>query len=197
MKRFALGFALAAVLSGQTNRPDPREIPVPPTKTSMPAMPGVDQLPDHPEMPDVLTMNDGRKVTTAAQWKKRREEMKRILEYYAVGQAPPPPGNVKGRMVSSRLVMNDKVNYRLVHLTFGPQESLCLDIGVFTPVSKGRAPAVISPAGSPPGAPARFRLSPGGNQGTGQGDWDALLAFADKFLLGKTITRRFDEFPAQ
>jgi hypothetical protein len=30
-----------------------------------------------------------------------------------------------------------------------------------------------------------------------QGDWDALLAFADKFLLGKPVTRKFDEFPAQ
>ena len=30
-----------------------------------------------------------------------------------------------------------------------------------------------------------------------QGDWDALLAFADKFLLGKNIERRFDQFPAQ
>ena len=28
-----------------------------------------------------------------------------------------------------------------------------------------------------------------------QGDWDALFAFADKFLMGKTVTRRFDEFP--
>jgi hypothetical protein len=29
-----------------------------------------------------------------------------------------------------------------------------------------------------------------------QGDWDALLAFADKFLLGKPVTRSFDQFPA-
>ena len=27
------------------------------------------------------------------------------------------------------------------------------------------------------------------------GDWDALLAFADKFLLGKKIDRQFDQFP--
>ena len=29
-----------------------------------------------------------------------------------------------------------------------------------------------------------------------QGDWDALLAFADKFLLGKKLEQRFDRFPA-
>ncbi len=133
--------AAAAILSGQqaaTSGPDPKEIPLPPIATSMPPMPGADKLPNRPEMPDVLTMTDGRKVTTAAQWKLRREEMKRILEYYAVGQAPPPPGNVKGREVSSQLVMNGKVKYRLVHLTFGPKESLSLDIGIFTPT--GRCP---------------------------------------------------------
>ena len=28
-----------------------------------------------------------------------------------------------------------------------------------------------------------------------QGDWDALLAFADKFLLGKPVDRSFDQYP--
>ena len=163
---------LAAILYGQTNRPDPREIPVPPIQTSMPAMPGVDQLPTRPEMPDVMTMNNGQKVTSAAQWKKRREEMKQILEYYAVGQAPPAPGNVKGHVVSSQALLNGKANYRLVHLTFGPQESLSLDVGIFTPAGNGPFPAVISPGGSPPGATPLPRLPQGGNQGTGQ---DALL----------------------
>jgi hypothetical protein len=30
-----------------------------------------------------------------------------------------------------------------------------------------------------------------------QGDWDAMLAFADKFLLGRPVTRSFDEFPPE
>jgi hypothetical protein len=79
---------LTGFLIGQQTpmtRPDPREIPVPAIATSMPAMPGVDKLPNRPEMPDVLTMNNGQKVTTSTQWKRRREEMKPILEYYAVG----------------------------------------------------------------------------------------------------------------
>ena len=168
----AITLGLASLLVAQANRPDPREIPVPAIKTSMPAMPGVDQLPNHPEMPDPLTMNNGQKVTTAAQWKKRREEMRQILEYYAVGQAPPPPANVKGQVVSSQSLMGGKVNYRLVHLTFGPKEKACLDIGVFTPAGKGPFSTLISPSGPPPGASIKFRVGPGGNQGTGQ---DALL----------------------
>jgi hypothetical protein len=153
-------------------RPDPKEIPVPAIVTSMKKMPGVNQLPNRPEMPDVLTMNSGKKVATAAQWKLRRAEIRQILEYYAVGQAPPPPGNVKGHEVRSDLVMNGKVKYRLVHLTFGPNRSLSLDIGIFTPAGGGPVPAVISPSGSPPGATPLPRLPPGPNQGRNE---DVLL----------------------
>src|SRR3954469_15505934 len=134
----------------------------------MPSMPGVDKLPTRTEMPDVLTMNSGQKVTTPAQWKKRREEMKQILEFYAVGQAPPPPGNVKGHVVNSQTVLDGKVKYQLVHLTFGPQEKLSLDIGIFTPTASGAFATLISPAGTPPGAVAPPRLPQGANQGTGQ-----------------------------
>ncbi len=153
-------------------RPDPKEIPVPPIATSIKRMPGVNQLPNRPEMPDVLTMNNGKKVATAAQWNQRRTDIRQILEYYAVGQAPPAPGNVKGREVSSELVMNGKVKYRLVHLTFGPRESLSLDIGIFTPAGGGPVPAVISPSGSPPGATRLPRLPQGPNQGRNE---DVLL----------------------
>ena len=170
--------AVAGIPIGQAQsqaippRPDPKEIPVPPIATSMKKMPGVSELPDRPEMPDVLTMNNGKKVATAAQWKVRRAEIRHILEYYAVGQAPPPPGNVKGREVRSELVMNGKVKYRLVHLTFGPKSSLSLDIGIFTPVAGGPVPAVISPSGSPPGATPLPRLPQGPNQGRNE---DVLL----------------------
>jgi len=179
----AMFVAFAAILGGQqpattrattgaTTEPDPKEIPLPPAATSMPAMPGVDKLPNRPEMPDVLTMNNGQKVTTAAQWKRRREEMKRILEYYAVGQAPPAPRNLKGKEINSETVLEGAVKYRLVRLTFGPAEKLGLDIGIFTPVSGGPFPAIILQSGTPPGGTALPRLAPGPNQGRGQ---DVLL----------------------
>ena len=147
--------------------PDPREIPVPTILTSLGTMPGVDALPDHPEMPDVLVMNDGTKVTTPEQWARRREEMKRILEYYAVGLAPPPPGNVKGMEIKTQLLENGRVKYRLVRLTFGPNESLSLNVGIFAPVAGGPFPAVISIGPTPPGAPALPRLPQGPTQGRG------------------------------
>lgn len=162
---------LACAVSGQTgssnipDRPDPKEIPLPPIKTSMPDMPGVDQLPVRTEMPPVMTLENGKPVKTQKQWEERRGEMKRVLEYYAVGLAPPPPGNVKGTEVSSQTLMDGKVKYRLVHLNFGPQESLSLDIGIFTPTQGGPFPALVSPSGTPPGATALKRLPEGANQG--------------------------------
>jgi Abhydrolase family len=148
--------------------PDPREIPIPPIKAPLGKLPGPAELPLRKEMPDVLAMDDGTKVTTKEQWKKRREEMKRTLAYYAVGQSPPPPGNVKGREVKSELAADGTVRYYLVHLTFGPEEKLSLDIGIFTPTQGGPFPAVILPSGTPPGATPLPRLPNGPNQGRGQ-----------------------------
>jgi hypothetical protein len=152
--------------------PDPKEIPLPVIKTDMKPMPGVDQLPNRPEMPDVMTLNNGQKVKTAKQWAQRREEMMHTLDWYSLGEAPPPPGNVKGKEISSELVLNGKVKYRLVHLTFGPNESLSLDIGIFTPVGDNHVPTLISPSGTPPGATALPRLAQGANQGRNE---DVLL----------------------
>ena len=67
----------------------------------MGTLPGVDALPVRKDLPDVMVMNDGTKVTTRRQWERRREEMKRTLAYYAVGQMPPPPGNVQGARKSN------------------------------------------------------------------------------------------------
>src|SRR5690349_3555091 len=163
----AVGLAIA-----QDVGPDPREIPIPPIKTPMGRLPGVADLPVRREMPDVLLTNAGKKVANSKEWQRRREEMRRTLAYYAVGQAPPPPGNVKGKVVQSETVLDGTVQYRLVHLTFGPAEKLGLDIGIFTPVEGGPFPAIILQGGTPPGGTVLPRLPQGPNQGRGE---DVLL----------------------
>ncbi len=173
--------------------PDPREIPVPPIRTPLGTMPGVNELPVRPAMPEVLVMNDGTRVTTAAQWTQRRAEIQRTLEYYAVGALPPPPGNVNGRVLSAQTVLEGTANYRLVHLTFGPEEKLSLDIGIFTPLGNGRFPAIILPGGTPPGATPLPRLPPGPGQGKGvnvlleTGPGQAAGVSPDAAVLGATL----------
>ena len=94
----ALLCAAVAALSTVAHSQDAnvREIPVPRIAAPLGTLPGVGELPSRPQMPDVMVMNDGTRVTTPRQWAARRQEMRRILSYYAVGQMPPPPGNVEG-----------------------------------------------------------------------------------------------------
>jgi hypothetical protein len=147
---------------------EPQEIPVPPIRTSLGVLPGVAELPSRQALPDVMVLTDGTRVTTTRQWTVRRQEMRRILSYYAIGQMPPAPGNVKGREVHAELVLDGTVRYRLIRLSFGPRSELTLDVGVFTPVSGGPFPAVILQGGTPPGGAVLPRLPQGPNQGRGE-----------------------------
>jgi len=123
----------------------------------------VQDLPVIKEMPNPLVMNNGEKVTTLNQWRIRRLEMIEILEYYEYGHMPPAPGNVKATAAPiQRVTINSRfgisrpgnqtqdpehnstppplqADYRMLHLTFGPQESLGFDIGLFTPVTPADA----------------------------------------------------------
>ncbi len=108
--------------------------------------PEVKDLPVQTNLPDVMTMDDGSKVRTVAQWRARREEMKAILEHYELGHAPPPPGNVSGQDIQSRTVLDGAANFRLVHLKFGPDGKLGFDVAIFTPASGGPFPTIINPS---------------------------------------------------
>lgn len=148
-------------------RPDPRETPVPKIKVAARDLPGPDALPERKEMPDPMIMNDGTRVTTPEQWRKRRAEIREVLEFYHVGRLPPAPGNVQGTEVSSQLLLGGKIKYRLIKLTFGPENKLSLHVGIYAPAAGTPVPAVIQPGGSPPGAPQLPRLPQGVGQGRG------------------------------
>jgi hypothetical protein len=111
-------------------------------------------LPVQTNLPDVMTMADGTKVTTVAQWRARREELKAILEHYELGHAPPPPGNVSGTEIQSRPVLDGAAKFQLVHLKFGPDEKLGFDVTIFTPTNGGPFPTIINPS---------FFMTPGVN----------------------------------
>jgi hypothetical protein len=156
------GISISTTRAQQTGTAgaDLPEIPVPGIKTPMGTLPGVSELPVRQEMPNVMVMNDGTKVTTPRQWQKRREEMRKILQYYAVGQMPPPPRNVKGNVVLSETALDGTVKYHLVRLAFGPGSKLGFDIGVFTPAQGGPFPAIIMMGSTPPGGKVLPRVAP-------------------------------------
>jgi len=148
-KLFGVLTVLAAIASigswaGPTNAQP--AVPASPIQAVTGHFPEVNDLPIRKELPDAMTMNDGTRVTTVEQWRQRREEMIQILEHYELGHAPPPPGNVTGQDVKSFTLLDGTVKYRLVHLKFGPGESLGFDIAIFTPAGDGPFPTIINPS---------------------------------------------------
>ena len=164
---------LSAQMPTAADGPDPREIPVPAIHAPVSGLPGVKALPAHSELPDLYTFANGKKVRTAADWQRRRVEIRKTLEYYATGQLPPAPGNVKGEVLHTEAVLGGKARYQLVKLTFGPEQKLSLHIGIFTPTNrKGPFPAIIAQTAEPPGGPKLAQSPMGPNQGKGE---DVLL----------------------
>ncbi len=151
MPNFILVLAIAGTLIGAALGAIPSHNPMPSK---------VEDLPVIKEMPNPLVMNNSEKVSTLEQWRIRRREMIEIIEEYEYGHMPPAPGNVKATVVTpiqtvtvdSRFGISRPVSqaqdtehkttapplqadYRMLHLTFGPQASLGFDIGLFTPVT--------------------------------------------------------------
>lgn len=125
----------------------PKQIPVPAIETAVGSMPGIDALPLRTEMPDPLSIVGRERITTPEQWEARREEIKKIMSYYAVGAMPPAPGNVRGVNLKSQSLSDGKVDYRLVHLSFGPEQAFGFDVAIFTPADQpGPFPTVIFPS---------------------------------------------------
>jgi hypothetical protein len=108
----------------------------------------LDKLPILKTMPDPLVMADGTPVKTPDQWKARREEMKKILEDYEYGHMPPPPGNVTATETTAKDLPDQKLHYRLLHLTFGPDKKLGFDMALFSPLptdtAKAPFPTILS-----------------------------------------------------
>lgn len=109
----------------------------------------ISELPRVTEMPDPLTMFDGTKVTTPEQWQVRRREMIQILEDYEYGHMPPAPGNVVAEVVTPSAAVTTRdgqtAQYQMLHLSFGPDQSLGFDLGLFIPDAESTTyPVLVS-----------------------------------------------------
>ena len=132
------------------------------------AFPSPDSLPVLANLPDPPRNADGTPAANPAQWAAARTRMKAILEHYALGHAPPPPGNVQGAISHEQPVLGGQGTYRLVNLTFGPGERLHLQVALFLPGDgKEVYPTIVlpnfmrTPGGDPtPGVPATARQLP-------------------------------------
>jgi hypothetical protein len=105
----------------------------------------------YPKLPYVLTMNDGTKVTTPAQWKKRRAEIKAMFDENVYGKYPAHIPKVTWKVDSVETLTVQGVPATVKHITGHVDNSsypaITVDIhaDVVTPAgSKGvRVPVII------------------------------------------------------
>ena len=122
----------------------------------------------YPKLPDVLTMNDGTKVTTPAQWKKRRAEIKAMFDENVYGKYPAHIPAVTWKVDSVELLTVQGISAMVKHITGHVDNSaypaITVDIhaDVVTPAStKGTKVPVIIGGGSIRPRPAFPRPAPG------------------------------------
>jgi dienelactone hydrolase len=109
--------------------------------------PDFDALPKHNGLPDPLTFADGkRKVTSAADWNDRREEIKQLFMKYQVGTIPPKP-----KLDQIEPVSESRTNgylTRVVRLHYGPESKITTEVTVTIPEGTGPFPVLIGGSAS-------------------------------------------------
>lgn len=89
-------------------------------------------------LPDPLIDAEGRKITTAEGWKRRREELKRQFQDLMYGAIPPVPARVRHDVsVVDRAFLGGKATLKLVKITF--EESGAPEIQLMLVVPNGGA----------------------------------------------------------
>jgi hypothetical protein len=73
------------------------------TDCQVPALPESGSLPTVARLPDPFMKLDGMRMTTRAEWRCRRQEIKKQAEKYAYGTKPPKPATVSGTVSNSSI----------------------------------------------------------------------------------------------
>ena len=106
-----------------------------------------DALPSTNALPDPLRFFDGTPVgPSAADWEKRRAEIKELFQRYVLGTFPPKP--VIGRVEVMEETQGEGYYSRTVKLYYGPgnQASVRVSVTVPTGMPGGKYPVLLSPS---------------------------------------------------
>jgi pimeloyl-ACP methyl ester carboxylesterase len=107
--------------------------------------PDFDAMPSIPGLPDpLLTQTNGGEVriSTSEQWPPRREQLLESFKHYVIGTYPPPPGNVRGNILSDRQEAGSTVQE--IQLEFGPDHGAKLWMQLILPKGKGPFPVFLT-----------------------------------------------------
>ena len=99
--------------------------------------PKFSQLPSQPLLPNVLSG-----VRTAADWSRRKAEIRAQLEHWFVGRMPPSPTNL--RVVVTAEKREGDILVRDVRLEFGPEHRGTLHLQILIPPINGPLPVFLT-----------------------------------------------------
>jgi dienelactone hydrolase len=104
--------------------------------------PDFNSLPRQNSLPDPLTFLNGRKVTSAAEWAARRDEISKLAQKYEWGTFPPKPKIDHVTVLDER--HEDGYTVRNVRLEFGPGSKGTMRVRVYVPDGAGPFPVLIN-----------------------------------------------------
>lgn len=86
------------------------------------AMPAPAELPSIPKLPDPFKFIDGSRMTSKADWARRRYEISQLVQKYVYGPKPPKPSSVTGSFVTgsfgnNQLTVNCSENGKSISFT--------------------------------------------------------------------------------
>ena len=107
--------------------------------------PDFDSLPRVAGLPDPLQAQDGKgsaAITNSKDWPRRKEELLKLCQRYIIGAFPPPPGNVRAKVSSTREEAGATVQE--VQLEFGPDHKAKLSMELLIPKGQGPFPVFLT-----------------------------------------------------
>lgn len=134
--------SVAVIHSLQKSRPD--EPPARESPVREIDYPDAEDLPVIRELPDPFLMQNGSRVSTSAEWNRRREEIKEMLQHYQFGYMPPPRGNMTAETKGSEeTYAGGRRTFRKIQLFVGPEKRIVLPVSIVMPEGKGPFPVII------------------------------------------------------
>lgn len=131
-------FLVSGLLPGSAGRAEPLSLSLP-----------LESLKPSPGLPEILLLQNGHKVRSESDWKKRREEMKSLLLYYQYGSMPPRPDEVSVESTRQKVHPSGTGFENWMTLVIGSERKLRMRMVLYLPnVGSGPYPVVIREEGT-------------------------------------------------
>ena len=108
------------------------------------SLPPVSNLPTVTQLPDPFLMNSGQRVSTARDWRQRRDEIKGILQYYEYGFMARAPLSWSVALISSGSWFGGMAYRYNMTLRVDATKTIAMGVNVYTLGGAGPFPVVVN-----------------------------------------------------